>query len=140
MLLDGFKKEKIAAMKARDADAVTALNVVINKLMLLTIEKREKGNVLDEADVSSVLQKSEKELMEEREAFAKAGRADTVASLDKQIATVRKYLPKLLTADEIRAIIAALPDKSVPMVMKHFKTEYAGKVDMKTVNEILRTF
>lgn len=140
MLLDGFKKEKIEAMKSRDADAVTALNVVINKLMLLTIDKREKGNVLDEADVSTVLQKSEKELMEEREAFAKAGRADTVASLDKQLATVRKYLPKLLAADEIRAIIAALPDKSVPAVMKHFKTEYAGKVDMKTVNEILRTF
>lgn len=140
MLLDGFKKEKIEAMKQRDADAVKALNVIINKLMLITIDKREKGKELDDADVLSALQKTEKELLEEKAAFEKAGRAETVASLDKQIETARKYLPKLLSAEEIKEIIASLEDKSVPSVMRHFKTQYAGKVDMKIVNDVLKTF
>lgn len=138
MLLNDFKKEKINAMKEKNADAVTALNVVINKLMLLGIEKKAKGEELNDADSVSVLQKAEKELSEEKLAFEKAGRADTVESLDRQLETIKKYLPKMMSADEIRAIIDSLSDRSVPSVMKHFKTNYAGKVDMKTVNEVLR--
>lgn len=140
MLLDGLKKEKIQAMKQRDVDAVTALNAVISKLMLVTIDKREKGKELDELDVVTVLQKTEKELIEEQTAFQKAGRDGTVAALERQLQTIRKYLPKLLSAQEIQGIIAALADKSVPAVMKHFKTEYAGKVDMKMVSDVLKTF
>lgn len=138
MNIDDFKKVKIEAMKAKDKDAVTALNAVINKLMLAGIEKKAVGETLADEDVTKILQKTVNELTEERAGFEKAGRAETVASLDKQIETVKKYLPKLLSEDEIKAIIATLEDKSVPSVMKHFKSNYAGKVDMKVVNETLR--
>lgn len=138
MTIDDFKKEKIACMKAKDSVAVSALNAVINKLMLATIDKRAKGEELGDADVVSILQKTEKELLEERDAFFKAGRNDTVENLDKQIEVIKKYLPKLLSREEIKEIILTLPDKAVPFVMKHFKTEYAGKVDMKVVSEVLR--
>lgn len=40
MKIDDFKKVKIEAMKAHDKDAVAALNVVINKLMLAGIERK----------------------------------------------------------------------------------------------------
>ena len=139
MTIDDFKKEKIAYMKAKDSIAVSALNVVINKLMLATIDKRAKGEELGDIDVVSILQKTEKELLEERDAFFKAGRNDTVENLDKQIEVIKKYLPKLLSREEIKEIILALPDKTVPFVMKHFKSEYAGKVDMKVVSEVLRS-
>ena len=43
MKIDDFKKVKIEAMKAHDKDAVAALNVVINKLMLAGIEKKAAG-------------------------------------------------------------------------------------------------
>ena len=43
MKIEDFKKVKIEAMKARDKDAVAALNVVINKLMLAGIEKKAAG-------------------------------------------------------------------------------------------------
>ena len=126
-------------MKSHDKDAVTALNALINKLMLETIEKKAAGTTLSDADVTRILQKTISELTEEREAFVKAGRAETVASLDNQIATVKKYLPKLLDEEEIRKIILSLEDKSVPAVMKHFKTEYAGKVDMRLVGTVLKS-
>ena len=139
MNIDEFKKVKIEAMKAKDKDAVTALNAVINKLMLAGIEKKAVGEVLTDEDVTKILQKTVNELLEEKEAFVKAGREDTVASLEKQIETVKKYLPKLLSEDEIKQIILSLEDRSVPSVMKHFKTEYAGKVDMRLVGTVLKT-
>ena len=137
MQIEDFKKVKIEAMKAHDKDAVAALNVVINKLMLAGIEKKAAGEEMTDADVTKILQKTVNELIEEREGFVKAGRAETVAS-DHQIETVKKYLPKLLSEEEIKAIIEKLDDKTVPSVMKHFKTNYAGKVDMKLVGEVLK--
>ncbi|MBO4262463.1 MAG: GatB/YqeY domain-containing protein [Clostridia bacterium] len=138
MDINDFKKVKIDAMKAHDKDAVTALNVVINKLMLAGIEKKAAGAEMTDADVVSVLQKTINELTEEREGFVKAGRQETVESLDRQLETVKKYLPKMLSEDEIKEIILSLDDKSVPSVMKHFKAEYAGKVDMKLVGAVLK--
>ena len=90
MNIDDFKKVKIEAMKAKDKDAVTALNAVINKLMLAGIEKKAVGETLADEDVVKILQKTVNELTEERAGFEKAGRAETVASLDKQIETVKK--------------------------------------------------
>ena len=139
MTIDDFKKTKIEAMKNHDKDTVTGLNTLINKLMLFNIEKRAKGEEMSEADYVQILKKTQKELVEEKEAFEKAGREDTVRSLENQIAAIEKYLPKMMSEEEIRAVIAALPDKSVPAVMKHFKTEYAGKCDMAEVNKVLRS-
>ncbi len=141
MNLEFFKKEKVAKMKEKDKDAVSALNVLINKIMLSTIEKRAKGEELNDGDVLSLLQKTEKELIEEKLGFEKAGAnyVDKVTSLENQIATVKSYLPKMMSKEEIKAIITSLEDKSVPSVMRHFKSNYAGKCDMKEVNEVLRS-
>lgn len=141
MNIDFFKKEKVAMMKEKNKDAVSALNVVINKIMLATIEKRAKNEELSEGDVLSILQKTEKELLEEKSGFEKAGEAyaDKVASLDNQIKTVKSYLPQMMGKDEIKEIIMSLADRSVPSVMRHFKANYNGKCDMKEVNEVLKS-
>ncbi len=138
MTLEQFKKEKIEAMKQKDKEKVSALNVIITKTMALTIEKRASGLEVTEQDIDTLLQKAEKELTEEREGFIKAGREENVASLTKQIEVIKKYLPKLLSEDEIKAIIAGLEDKSIPSVMKHFKQNYQGKVDMRLVNALAK--
>lgn len=141
MDIDFFKKEKIVKMKEKNSDAVSALNVVINKIMLATIEKRAKNETLNEGDILSVLQKTEKELLEEKSGYEKAGEnyVDKVKSLEVQIATVKSYLPSLMSAEEIKEVILSLEDKSVPSVMRYFKANYNGKCDMKTVNEVLRS-
>ncbi|MBE5744164.1 MAG: hypothetical protein E7358_05570 [Clostridiales bacterium] len=136
MTLEQFKKEKIEAMKQKDKEKVSALNVIITKVMALTIEKRAEGLEVTEADIDTLLQKAEKELVEEREGFIKAGREENVQSLTAQIEVIKKYLPKLLSEDEILAIIDGLEDKSMPSIMKHFKQNYQGKVDMRLVNAI----
>lgn len=136
MTLDQFKKEKIEAMKQKDKEKVSALNVIITKVMALTIEKRAENLEVTEADIDTLLQKAEKELTEEREGFIKAGREENVNSLTAQIEIIKKYLPKMLSEEEIREIIDGLEDKSMPSIMKHFKQNYQGKVDMRLVNTI----
>ena len=138
MTLEQFKKEKINAFKLGDKDAVAAYNVIITKIMNLTIEARSKGQEVTEAEIDVLLKKAEKELIEEKEGFEKAGRMENVKSLEKQIEVVGKYLPKLMTEEQIREVIMALEDKSIPNVMKHFKMNYQGKADMKTVSEIAK--
>ena len=138
MTIDTFKKEKIEMMKAHNKDAVSALNLIITKIMSLTIEKRSVGEEVTEADINTLLKKAEKELIEEKEGFEKAGRAENVISLENQIETIKKYLPKMLSEDEIKNMINGLSDKTLPSVMKHFKTNYQGLADMKLVSEIAK--
>ena len=126
-------------MKAHDNVKVAALNTIISKLMLLTIELRAQNKEVTDADVLKVLQKCEKELTEEREGFIRANRTEKVEELTKNIEIITAYLPKMLFDEEIKNVIASLEDKTTPSVMKHFKTNYAGKVDMKKVSEILKS-
>ncbi len=139
MLYDELKKANIEALKQRDSNKRAVLSVLLNKIKLAEIEKRTSGGELTEADVVTILQKSLKELNEEKEAFVRAGRDEMVKSLDGQIAFVETYLPKMMSADEIRQVIETLPDKSVPYVMKHFKNNYAGKCDMREVQTVLKS-
>ncbi len=138
MTLEELKKDKIAAMKAHEGDAVTAYNALISRLMLMATDPNH-GRDITEADIVSAASKTEKELLEEQENFRKAGREETVAALEKQIETIRRYIPAMMSAEEIKTVILSLEDRSVPAVMKHFKANYAGKCDMKLVNETLRS-
>ncbi len=139
MIYDELKKANIEALKKRDANARAVLSVLLNKIKLAEIEKRTVNAELTDADVTAVLQKTLKELAEEKEAFERAGRQESVDALCMQMDFVSKYLPKMMSADEIREEILKLEDKSVPSVMKHFKAEFNGKCDMREVQSVLKS-
>lgn len=138
MLFDDLKKAKMEAMKAHDQNKRSAYEAVISKCMLLIVEAKAQGKEFSDNDTLSVIQKVIKELEEEKLGFEKAGREETVESLKKQIEALNLYLPKQLTDDEIKEIISNLPDKTMPNIMKHFKTNYQGKCDMRKVSEIAK--
>ncbi len=139
MIYQQLKDANIAALKNHDVNARSVLSVLLNKIKLAEIEKRTQNAPLTDADVVSVLQKTLKELAEEKEAFQKANRAENVRVLEEQIAFLSAYLPKMMTAEEIKAEILTLDDKSVPSVMKHFKANFAGKCDMREVQAVLKS-
>lgn len=139
MIYQQLKEANVSAMKNHDTNARAILSVLLNKLKLAEIDKRTQNAELTDADVVGILQKTLKELDEERDAFAKANRAENVAALDGQIAFVSQFLPKMMSEDEIRAEIMKLDDKSVPSVMKHFKANFAGKCDMRQVQAVLKS-
>ena len=139
MIYQQLKDANIAALKNHDVNARSVLSVLLNKIKLAEIEKRTQNAPLTDADVVAVLQKTLKELAEEKEAFQKANRAENVLVLEAQIAFLSAYLPKMMTAEEIKAEILTLDDKSVPSVMKHFKANFAGKCDMREVQAVLKS-
>lgn len=138
MLIDEIKKANIQAMKDKDTDARSVYSVVINKYVNLEIDLMSKGQKATDADMISIIQKVTKELDEELAGWVKANRVEKVAAVDYQKKLIAKYLPKQLEEAEIKAIIASLPDQSIPAVMKHFKANYNGQVDMAVVSKIAR--
>ncbi len=138
MIEEQIKKANVEAMKNKDTVARAFYSVLMNKIMLEKINKREKGQEITDADVSNIIQKMIKELGDEKDNYQKAGNLEEVAHIEKQLEIAKTYLPKMLTREEIKAEIEKLSDKSIPIVMKHFKANFNGQVDMRLVQEVLK--
>ena len=139
MIIDEIKKDNIQAMKDKNALARAIYGVVMNKVLLASIEAKKDGKELADSDVVQILQKTIKELNEEKENYIKAGNQIEASNIETQRTLIEKYLPQMMSEDEIKAEIAKLEDKSIPSVMKHFKANFAGKVDMGLVNRVARS-
>lgn len=138
MLIDQIKSANIEALKNKDTVARGVLSVVSNKYKLQEVELRSSGKEIGDKELLAIIQKTLKELADEKEGYLKVGNSDRAKDIERQENILSQYLPKQLSEEEIRNIINSLDDKSVPSVMKHFKTNYAGQVDMSLVNSVLR--
>lgn len=140
MIIDELQKANIEALKNKNKSARAVLSVVINRYKLEAIEMKTAGKEISDKEMVRIISKVLKELDEEKSGYEKVNRLDDVDNINSQIDVISKYLPKLLSEDEIRTEIAKLEDKSIPNVMKHFKTNFDGQVDMGLVNKIARSF
>ncbi len=138
MIEEQIKKANVEAMKNKDTVARAFYSVLMNKIMLEKINKREKGQEITDADVSNIIQKMIKELGDEKDNYQKAGNMEEVAHIEKQLEIAKTYLPKMLSREEIKEEIEKLEDKSIPVVMKYFKANFNGQVDMRLVQEVLK--
>ena len=138
MIEEQIKKSNIEAMKNKDTVARGFYSVLMNKVLLEKIAKGDRNQILPDADMSNILQKTIKELNDEKANYEKVGNAEEVSRISRQIEIASSYLPKMLSREEIKSIIDSLEDKSVPTVMKHFKANFNGQVDMRLVQEILK--
>ena len=138
MLIDELNKANIEALKNRDQVARAIYSVLLSKYKALDIELRSQGKEATDQDMVKLIAKTIKELDEEKESYARAGRTEEVENIVTQKSLIEKYLPKLMSEEEIRKVIDSLEDKSIPSVMKHFKMNYDGKADMSLVSKIAR--
>jgi len=136
MIIDEIRKANVAAMKAHDANKRNAYAMVISRYQ----EAKTSGSGAEVGDPETIriIQKFSKELEEEAKGYEEAGRKESASATHEQLAAISSFLPKMMGEEEIKAIIASLEDKSMPAVMKHFKANYAGKVDMGLVSKIAR--
>ena len=139
MLIDELKSANIQAMKDKDATSRAVLSIVLTKYKLQEVELRSSGKEIGDKELLAIIQKTLKELSDEKEGYVKVGNSERADNITKQEEVLNKYLPKQLSEQEIKGIIMSLEDRSVPNVMKHFKMNYAGQVDMSLVNTVLRS-
>lgn len=138
MIIDEIKKANMQALKEHNDALRTGYSMLMNKYMLLGIELKAQGKEIGDTDMIQLIQKSIKELEEEKEIYAKAGREESVKSIEIQQEALKVYLPKMMSKEEIKAEILKFDDKSIGNVMKHFKINFAGKCDMRDVQEVLK--
>ncbi len=136
MIIDDIKKANIEAMKSHDAEKRSVYSILISRYTELKTSGANKE--VTDSDMIHMIQKLDKELDEEKAGYLKAGRIEQAAAIDSQKAGLTPFVPKQMNEEEIRAVIASLSDKSLPNVMKHFKMNYAGKVDMGLVSKIAK--
>lgn len=140
MILDEIKKANMQALKNKDQNARAVYSVVMTKAMLETVKKRENNEELTDSDMTRILQKTIKELTDEAESYRTAKNEEQALNIEKQKEIISKYLPKMLSEKEIFDIISKQDDKSIPSIMKFFKQNYLGKVDMALVSKVLKEF
>ena len=126
----------IQARKEKNEVNKSILSLVYSALKNRAIELRVEELV--DQEVISVIKKIAKQLDEEIESNVKVGRMEKANELTYQKNLIQAYLPKQLSEDEIKNILNTLEDKSIPSVMKYFKTNYNGLVDMSLVNKLAR--
>lgn len=138
MLYDELKKDNLYALKEHNNAKRVALGIVITRATLLRAEKKAEEKELTDDDVLQIIQKVIKEINDEAEAFKNANRMEQYEELLKQKQSLEGYLPKMMSKEEILVEINKLEDKSMPSIMKHFKTNFVGKVNMSDVSQIAR--
>ena len=138
-LLD-LKKAKMNALKTHDENAQNVLGIIISAYQKMQIDKQGKGQQMTDADMVSVLNKTLKELSDEKEMYEENGRKEQADADAKQMEIVKSYLPKMMSEEEIKEVIEKLADYSIKTIMTEFKTNYAGKADMGLVSKIAREY
>ncbi len=137
MIFEKVYADFIQARKDKNEMNKNVLSLVYNSFKNKTIELRT--DTLSDTECYALIRKMSKQLEEEIEAFKKANRTEKVNELTYQKELIEKYLPKQLSEDKIKEIISSLEDKAIPSVMKYFKTNYAGQVDMGLVSKIAKS-
>ena len=101
---------------------------------------REISKEMSDLDTTKLLNKIIKELNEELEGYKKVGNVEQVKAIEEQTELIKQYLPKMMSEKEVRDEIEKLPIKNIPSIMKHFKANFEGKVDMALVNAIAKEY
>ena len=130
------------AMKAREADKLAAL-----RLMLSAVKQREVDEriTLDDAAVISVVEKMIKQRKDSISQYEKAARQDLADKEKYEISVIEAYLPQQLSQAEVEAVVAeaiastgAKSAADMGKVMGVVKPRLAGKADMGKVSGLVK--
>lgn len=135
------------AMKAGEKLRLETLRTILAGLKEKVVEKRPQGGITDE-DELAVLMQAAKKRREAADIFAQQGRRDLSTQEEEELRIIQEYLPRQMTAEELRVIVdrivaasgAAGPKdfgKVMPLVMKEVKGKIDGKIVQSTVKTIL---
>lgn len=134
-----------AAMMAKDQAALRALRGIKAAILIAKTEKDGTGEVSPERELA-ILTKMLKQRKESIEIFEKQNRADLATTEKEEVAVIEKYMPAMMSDEEITAIIkkavadtGATTQKEMGKVMGAVSKILAGKADNKKVSDIVKS-
>jgi hypothetical protein len=143
-----FKKiqnDMYTAMKAGEKESTNTLRITLAKLKDKQIEKRDD---LTEEEVIKIIQTLVKQRKESIELYIKGGRNELADIEKNEIALLKKYLPKMISENDIKNIVETVINevgatsmsdmgKIMPQVMKRGKGLIDGRIAQKFVQDFL---
>lgn len=129
------------AMRAKDSARLGTLRFLLAAVKQKEVDERRE---LDDGAVTAIIEKQVKQRRESIAAFEQAGRAETAAQEQAELAVLQEFLPKAATAEEIDAAIQAAMAEvaaqgvsggpAMGKIMAQLKANLAGRADMSAVS------
>ncbi len=131
-----------AAMRAKDKDRRNAIRLLQSAVKQVEIDSRSE---LDNDAVLKILQKEAKKRREAIDELERAGRYDDADGEKFELAVIEGFLPRQLTAEELRPIVqaavleaGATSMKQMGQIMRIVMPKVKGLADGRQVNAIVR--
>jgi uncharacterized protein len=132
------------AMLAKDERGLRSLRA-IKAAILLAKTSEGAGGALKEDDEIKLLQKLVKQRKDSLEIFQQQNRTDLAQKEQEEIEIIEKFLPKQLSADEIKAELSVIISEvgatspaDMGKVMGAATKKLAGKADGKTISALVK--
>ena len=132
------------AMLAKDEKALRSLRA-IKAAILLAKTSEGAGGELKEDDEIKLLQKLVKQRKDSLEIYQQQSRTDLAQKEQEEIEIIEKFLPKQLSADELRSEVAGIISEvgasspaDMGKVMGAATKKLAGKADGKTISALVK--
>lgn len=135
------------AMKAKEADRLSALRLINAAIKDREIAGRGEGGAeVSDADLLAVLGKMVKQRQESARIYEEGGRLELAEKELAEISVIEEFLPRQLSADEVKAAIAAAVAEAgatsirdMGKVMAVLKGKYTGQMDFGAVGATVKT-
>src|SRR5688572_12495525 len=132
------------AMLAKDEAALRSLRAVKAAILLAKTSEGSSGE-LREDDETKILQKLVKQRKDSLEIFQQQNRTDLAQKEQEEIEIIEKFLPKQLSADELRSELSIIINEvgatspaDIGKVMGQATKRLAGKADGKTISTMVK--
>jgi len=150
-LKDRITEDMKAAMRAREADRLGAIRMLLAAIKQKEVDERIE---VDDPAVVAIIERLIKQRKDSIEQFGKAGRTDLVDKETAELRLLQGYLPQALSEAEVAAAIDAaiaevlgaaapgtanaLGPSSMGKVMALLKPRLAGRADMAKVSGLVK--
>ncbi|MCD6681383.1 MAG: GatB/YqeY domain-containing protein [Burkholderiaceae bacterium] len=141
-LKDRIGEDMKNAMRARDADRLSAIRMLVAAVRQREIDERIE---LDDAQTITVVERLSKQRRDSIEQYEQAGRHELAAREKFELDVLAGYLPQAASAEEVSgeidAAIAATSAASlqdIGKVMGMLKQRLAGRADLSKVSAQVR--
>lgn len=139
-----IQTELKTAMLAKDEKTVRSLRAIKAAIILAKTSEGAGGEIKEEDEIK-LLQKLVKQRKDSLEIFTTQNRADLAQKEQEEIEVIEKFLPKQLSAEELKGIIAniiaetgASSPADMGKVMGVATKQLAGKADGKAISALVK--
>ena len=137
-----IQEEVKSLMKRGDREKTTTLRMAISEIKKEEIEKKSD---LNDREVTSILQKMIKQRKDSSNQFSSAGRDELAQKEEREIETLKEFLPEQLEEEEIKELVTkaiinlkAETPQDIGKVIGSLKSDLQGKADMSLVSQLVK--